>query len=326
MKTYVPEYYFDFKCIAHRCSHTCCAGWEIDLDEDTLRSYAGVSGSLGQKLRESIAREPDGSAHFILQGPEERCPFLREDGLCRLILELGEGSLSQICTDHPRFLNSIGPREEMGLGLCCEAAAELVLNWQKPFRLVELGAGREAVGEACGDADSPSVEEADFLAWRQQLAERLWADGRPFADKMDELMGGFDPALLTPAGFGPLYAGLETMDEEWHRLMEHMEALKPAPWPADAAMERRLINLLIYFLFRHLGNALEDGQFETWLAFCALSAAVVWQAAWALAPEAGRPDACTLADAARRYSAEVEYSDENVDVIVGFLENLVFGE
>ena len=337
MKTYVPEYYFDFKCIAHRCSHTCCAGWEIDLDEDTLCSYAGVSGSLGQKLRRSIAREPDGSAHFILQGPEERCPFLQEDGLCQLILELGEDSLSQICTDHPRFRNSIGSREEMGLGLCCEAAAELVLGWGKPFRLMELEAacgGEAASGAAAvqsgdvlpGDADSPGGEEADFLVWRQQLADWLWEDGISFADKMERLMGGFPLSLLTPAGFGGLYASLETMDGEWRHLMERMEATKPAPWPTDAAMERQLINLLIYFLFRHLGNVLEDGQAELWLAFCALSAAVVWQAAGALAPEAGRPDGRTLADAARRYSAEVEYSDENVGVVVDFLVELIFGE
>lgn len=370
MKTYVPEYYFDFKCIAHRCSHTCCAGWEIDLDEDTLRSYAGVSGSLGEKLRRSIVREEDGSAHFLLQGPEERCPFLQADGLCRLILELGEGSLSQICTDHPRFRNSIGPREEMGLGICCEAAAELVLNWQKPFRLMEPDAGREASCGACGacsgeeadgasagrcgacgtstacgacsgdtagaglavqsadarpgEADSPSGEEADFLAWRQQLADWLWVNDISFADKLARLMGEYPSSLLTPAGFGRLYASLETMDEEWHRLMERMEALEPAPWPTDAAMERRLINLLIYFLFRHLGNALEDGRPELWLAFCAVSTAVVWQAAWALAPEVGRPDADGLADAARRYSAEVEYSDENVDLVIDFLEDLDF--
>lgn len=351
MKTYVPEYYFDFKCIAHRCSHTCCAGWEIDLDEDTLRSYAGVSGSLGEKLRRSIVREEDGSAHFLLQGPEERCPFLQADGLCQLILELGEDSLSQICTDHPRFRNSIGSREEMGLGLCCEAAAELVLNWQKPFRLMELDTGREVSCGACGtstacgacsgdtagaglavqsadarpgEADSPSGEEADFLAWRQQLADWLWVNDISFADKLAGLMGDYPSSLLTPAGFGRLYASLETMDEEWHRLMERMETLEPAPWPTDAAMERRLINLLIYFLFRHLGNALEDGRPELWLAFCAVSTAVVWQAAWALAPEAGRPTADGLADAARRYSAEVEYSDENVDLVIDFLEELDF--
>lgn len=170
--------------------------------------------------------------------------------------------------------------------------------------------------DACtGEADSPSEEEAEFLAWRQQLADWLWADGISFADKLAGLMGDYPSSLLTPAGFGRLYASLETMDEGWHRLMERMETLEPAPWPDDAAMARRLINLLIYFLFRHLGNALEDGRPELWLAFCAVSTAVVWQAAWALAPEAGRPTADGLADVARRYSAEVEYSDENVDMV-----------
>ena len=33
----VPEYYEKFSCIASRCKDSCCAGWEIDIDED---SYA----------------------------------------------------------------------------------------------------------------------------------------------------------------------------------------------------------------------------------------------------------------------------------------------
>ena len=31
-----PNYYDKFKCIANRCKHSCCIGWEIDIDEDTM--------------------------------------------------------------------------------------------------------------------------------------------------------------------------------------------------------------------------------------------------------------------------------------------------
>ena len=34
MKTVAPDYYRDFHCKAGNCKHTCCAGWEIVLDED----------------------------------------------------------------------------------------------------------------------------------------------------------------------------------------------------------------------------------------------------------------------------------------------------
>ena len=35
----VPNYYKDFLCIADKCRHSCCIGWEIDIDEETLEFY-----------------------------------------------------------------------------------------------------------------------------------------------------------------------------------------------------------------------------------------------------------------------------------------------
>ena len=37
MKRVVPDYYADFACVAGACRHTCCVGWEIDIDPDSLR-------------------------------------------------------------------------------------------------------------------------------------------------------------------------------------------------------------------------------------------------------------------------------------------------
>ncbi len=30
MNTYAPDYYTEFKCIADKCTHSCCVGWEIN--------------------------------------------------------------------------------------------------------------------------------------------------------------------------------------------------------------------------------------------------------------------------------------------------------
>ena len=32
----VPDFYPEFACIASRCGHSCCVGWEVDVDEDSL--------------------------------------------------------------------------------------------------------------------------------------------------------------------------------------------------------------------------------------------------------------------------------------------------
>lgn len=49
-----PSYYDDFRCIADRCEDTCCAGWEIDIDDETYDKYLSVGGDFGARLIESI--------------------------------------------------------------------------------------------------------------------------------------------------------------------------------------------------------------------------------------------------------------------------------
>ena len=135
INVYVPEYYPFFRCTASACRHTCCAGWEIDIDGESLARYERLSGAFGDRVRRCISRE--GTPHFILTAAE-RCPLLNGDNLCDLILHEGEGALCQICADHPRFRNYFTDRVEMGLGLACEAAARLILSWPRPLRLVHL--------------------------------------------------------------------------------------------------------------------------------------------------------------------------------------------
>ena len=43
MKTFAPNYYPSFRCIADKCRHSCCVGWDVYIDEETL-SYTSRSG------------------------------------------------------------------------------------------------------------------------------------------------------------------------------------------------------------------------------------------------------------------------------------------
>lgn len=52
----VPEYYEKFSCIASRCKDSCCAGWEIDIDEDSYAYYNSVEGKFGKRLKEVCMR------------------------------------------------------------------------------------------------------------------------------------------------------------------------------------------------------------------------------------------------------------------------------
>lgn len=160
MTVFAPDYYTGFRCIAEACRHSCCVGWEIDVDPDTAERYQTMDGALGEKLRRCVSMDP--LPHFILSAGE-RCPFLTDQNLCEIILQAGEGLLCQICADHPRFRNYWSDRVEIGLGLACEEAARLILTSPHPLRLVPLS------GETDEEAEIPSEEESALLRRRDQL-------------------------------------------------------------------------------------------------------------------------------------------------------------
>ena len=168
VKVFAPDYYPDFRCIAGACRHTCCVGWEIDVDPETMKRYQSMDGSLGAKLRRCIASDPE--PHFILS-EEERCPFLTDQNLCEIILQAGEDALCQICADHPRFRNYWSDRIEIGLGMACEEAARLILTSGHPLRLVPVA---EETGE---QAAIPSEEETALRNGRDRMLASVTETG-----------------------------------------------------------------------------------------------------------------------------------------------------
>ena len=138
---YVPDYYPEFHCIAEKCPHTCCAGWEIDIDPESLKKYQTMPGAVGDRLRRGMDRE--GETAFFHLDEKGRCPMLNEQNLCTLILNCGEEALCQICRDHPRFRNFLTGRVEMGLGLVCPEACRLILSRPSPMKLICLKRGEE---------------------------------------------------------------------------------------------------------------------------------------------------------------------------------------
>ena len=168
MKVYAPDYYAGFRCIAGACRHSCCVGWEIDVDPETMERYRAMGGALGEKLKRCI--EPGPVPHFRLS-EGERCPFLTDQNLCEIILRAGDGALCQICADHPRFRNYWSDRIEIGLGLACDEAARLILTSPRPLRLVPVAV------EADEEPEAPSEEETALLAYRDQLLSSVSGSG-----------------------------------------------------------------------------------------------------------------------------------------------------
>lgn len=309
MRTVWPDYYPAFSCIASQCRHSCCIGWEIDIDPETLARYDTMEGAMGDRLRGAIHREE--TPHFRLIGDEERCPFLNGEGLCDLILHGGEGMLCQICTDHPRFRTFLPERTEVGVGLCCEAAGRLILSQREPVQLV--GSGEE---------DGEPEEVRSLLALRQQaldLAQDRSLSVRQREDALLEAFRGWVPDL-SPAQWAAFYLSLERMDETW---TAHLEALRAAGDALDlagfaaymASRQTEYEQLLVYFLYRHFLTAREDGDPAGKVAFAVCSVRFLELLGSLHWTQHGSFTLDDQVEYARLYSAEVEYSQENLDLL-----------
>ena len=81
MKIITPSFYKDFKCIAGDCPDSCCQGWEVDADHESLSYYKTLSGPLRQKIDSVLDKDEYGNTVFRLT-KNKRCPFLNSDNLC----------------------------------------------------------------------------------------------------------------------------------------------------------------------------------------------------------------------------------------------------
>lgn len=83
-----PTFYKEFSCIAGACPDTCCAGWQIMIDEKSLQKYRRFKGPFRNRLHNDI----DWKEHFFCQY-DKRCAFLNEDNLCDIYSEAGKDML-----------------------------------------------------------------------------------------------------------------------------------------------------------------------------------------------------------------------------------------
>ena len=159
----VPEYYDEFSCIASRCKDSCCAGWEIDIDDESYEYYRSVEGTFGDRLRESMFVAEDGGYRFKLKGPK-RCAMLNDNNLCDLYTALGEEALCEVCTEYPRFSLVYGQVEQKALSLSGEGVGRILFGRTEPEQLIDI----ELPGDCEDDEEDPQY--VAFMEWVQKEA------------------------------------------------------------------------------------------------------------------------------------------------------------
>lgn len=288
MKIYAPKYYKDFTCIADRCKHSCCIGWEIDVDDAARRKYSTLRGGYGEEIKKSICGDPP---HFALR-KDDRCPHLDSRGLCRIITELGEGYLCDICREHPRFYNSTTRGREVGLGISCEEACRIVLSSDNYAEMIEIG-------EDDGEIDITF----DAVTEREKVYAILSDRDIPYAERLRIISEKYDssPEKLTDDEWKEIISDLEYLDESHRELFSDYASRTKTP----AEIEKELERALAYFIYRHASAAENEEEFRAALGFSLFCERLLVSIS----------TKATILDCARILSEEIEYSEENTDAI-----------
>lgn len=317
----VPDYFEQFHCLAGACPHTCCAKWEVVIDEETTLRYFDVPGPLGDKLRTVLQYDADGDACFPLDSG--RCPFLDGEGLCEIHRTLGQDATSITCREHPRFVEDYGPFREVTLSASCPAANALLLGSEEPLTFREV---RTAELEEDGDAWLAYLlplraRMLDLLADRSRPLRRRLGDFLTLAEEVQALLEEEREAQLPalaeswqPSGAGypagerlmfpfalRFLRTLEILDRDWPDLLRQAETAPPVP-QSEALLER----IAVYFAFRYLLKAVNDGDLLSRAQLAVFAVLTVERLA----------AVCGLSEALRRFSCEIEHSGENLDALL----------
>lgn len=319
MKIRVPDYYENFRCLAGDCPHSCCEKWEVVIDEASACLYQQLPGALGDKLRTAMKEDEDGDLCFPLNGG--RCPFLDEENLCEIHRQLGEQATSITCQEHPRFTEDYGPFREVTLSASCPAANALLLSSEEPLGFVEFET------DESGEEGDPWLEGLlplrtkmlDLLADRTMPLYRrleqlllLAAEAQPYLDEdetealpalAERWQGGevlaAEEVCLLPHILSVL-GSLEILEPDWKDLLRQAETVEPAE-QAEVLLER----IAVYYAFRYLLKCVNDGDLLGRTQLVVLAVLAVERLA----------AVCGLSEALRRFSCEIEHSEENLEML-----------
>lgn len=248
-----PDYFNEFKCIADKCPDTCCAGWQIVIDDASLEKYKKLKGDYIWKVMSCV----DWEEGCFRQDNEKRCAFLNPDNLCDLYKNAGEESLCKTCRDYPRHTEEFEGVREVTLSVSCPVVARLLMERMTPVKFVteehpeeeetlEFGDfdpflysiiedGRAAMLEILQNRNLPMKERAVLVLGMAHDMQRRINHRELFAcdqviekykrEKSQEYVrnylnqkGRAEEELLTKAMF-PLIYDLELLREEWDALL-----------------------------------------------------------------------------------------------------------
>lgn len=307
-----PDFYDKFSCKADKCTDTCCAGWEVDIDADSLGKYKAVSGVFGKRLIDNIVYDED-IAYFRLK-EADRCVFLDDCGLCDIYSELGEGFLCEICREHPRFYDFFDGIEEVGLGLCCEKTCELLFESEEPLSFVCDNDGAE---------DETDADDEVYFNIRENCFNIIKNREVPLGDRIKNLFGYV--TLAQNECFADSFE-FKTVDEKQLlcEIADAFEQTEPinAQWSdyvseikknissvsVREVEENKYERVLTYIIYRHFMKSRFSGNVIAPIAFAVASLVFIYVCESIFSAD--------LVSNVKFWSKQIEYSEFNTDFLM----------
>ncbi len=253
-----PKYYKDFKCIAGDCPDSCCQGWEVDADVESLEYYKTLPDSLEIKQRINSVLDKDEFENTIFRlAPKKRCPFLNEENLCDMHIAIGGEHTPITCRNFPRFIYDFGGTREMGISFSCPVAAKLIYHSENHLEFEqEINSDLPVLNDI--DAELfMKIKQARTKAFsilqnaEKPLNKRL-SELLDFAKELQKELDDY-PEGFNDISFKEVFNNPELINPEWE---EKVENLKVKPIENTLYNE----NIAAYFIFKYFLLSVYDSD------------------------------------------------------------------
>ena len=255
MKIVKPTFYKTFKCIAGDCPDSCCQGWEVDADSDSLEYYKTLDNSLEIKKRiDSVLSKDEFDNTIFTLAPKKRCPFLNDENLCDMHIAIGGEHTPYTCRTFPRFIYDFGATREIGISFSCPVASDMMYNTESFDFETDINSDLPTLNDIDaekyfllykGRAESYKIAKDKNKSIRERLNDLLDL-GVLLQEKLfpyDE--GGDDIA------FFEVFKNPELINPEWKEKVENFSLKQVSDTQSNE-------NILMYFLYKYLMQAVYD--------------------------------------------------------------------
>ncbi len=358
-----PDYYSQFKCIGSECEDTCCAGWQIVIDNKSMKKYMDYKGGFGNRLCNSIDFKEKTFKQY-----NRRCAFLNEENLCDIYSEAGKDMLCRTCKNYPRHIEEFEGYREVSLSLSCPIAAGIMLTNSKKVKFItkekssreenyddfdyllfdKLLEVREAVISILQDRainiytrmamvlalshdvqtriDQNSIFEIDDVIYRY-TRENAYAR---FESKINSNKKCNEDRKNIMKDVFSIFHKLEKLKPNWEEQIEKYEDTLYRRNSYKELIKYRLDDdtfeqLMVYFVFTYYLGAVYDGNQYSKMKLAIISTMLINEMAMATYYENSSISIEDIIRISYKYAKEVEHSDINLDILEKeFINNKIY--